>query len=114
MHRVPGMAKVVEHKRVDALSRAYRKITGLVAPSILLEYDIKFALIILASKSGQDITAEVRNVLCDVVDKALAIGTSSERRFPPEQHEPKDQASKMWSPPKLTTYQRGQWVLKYS
>lgn len=82
---MPAGANVEEHKLVDHLSRAYRKISGLVAPTELLNYEVVLPPIMTLVRSDAGVIEEVRDVLRKAVVAALTTGLALQRKVAPIQ-----------------------------
>jgi hypothetical protein len=83
LHWVPKDAKVKEHKLVDQLAKAYRKIAGLVTPKELLEYDVAIAPVTTMVRSDAGVVEEVRDALREAVDAAIITSSRVGRKIAP-------------------------------
>jgi hypothetical protein len=76
----PRDVHVEAQKRVDGLSRAYRRIAALVAPAEVLEFDVGFSPISFAPQPEVEAIGFLRGALRDVWEDALARGGLRERK----------------------------------
>jgi hypothetical protein len=85
----PRNVHVEAQKRVDGLSRAYRRIAALVAPAEVLEFDVAFLPISFSPQPEIEAIGFLRGALRDVWDDALARGALGERKKVSERKERK-------------------------
>jgi hypothetical protein len=83
----PRDVHVEAQKRVDGLSRAYRRIAALVAPAEVLEFDVAFLPISFAPQPEIEAIGLLREALRDVWEDALARGAVGERKKVSERKE---------------------------
>jgi hypothetical protein len=76
----PRDVHVEAQKRVDGLSRAYRRTAALVVPAEVLEFDVVFLPISFAPQPEVEAIGFLRETLRDVWDDALARGALGERK----------------------------------
>ena len=74
LHFVPNRTKIEGHRRVQRLSRKYKKKVLAVAPKALLEYDIDFPPIRLKHQQHRDAKEELEVLLRSCLEDAKAAG----------------------------------------
>ncbi|KAI4645277.1 hypothetical protein J4E93_006077 [Alternaria ventricosa] len=74
LHFVPNRTKIEGHRRVQRLSRKYKKKVMAVAPKELLEYDINFSPIRLKHQQPKDAKEELEVLLRSCLEDAKAAG----------------------------------------
>ncbi|KAI4657912.1 uncharacterized protein J4E78_006301 [Alternaria triticimaculans] len=74
LHFVPNRTKIEGHRRVQKLSRKYKKKVLAVAPKALLEYDIDLPPIRLKHQQHKDAKEELEGLLRNCLEDAKAAG----------------------------------------